>query len=131
MNAKNTELQKLTSAVQGIDRKIAGLKKKKEHEGRQPSQKHARNKDSNNRKTDNVQEQIAELEKRKKDFKDKISKVNSGLSELEKEKQNLLAEKDALLKQKREMLNVDPPEGQVFLLHEGQPFFLGTLKYQK
>ncbi|MBR6372766.1 MAG: hypothetical protein IKS20_06245 [Victivallales bacterium] len=131
MNAKNTELQKLTSAVQGIDRKIAGLKKKKEHEGRQASQKHARNKDSNNRKTDNVQEQIAELEKRKKDFKDKINKVNSGLSELEKDKQKLLAEKDALLKQKREMLNVDPPEGQVFLLHEGQPFFLGTLKYQK
>ena len=128
INAKNAELQKLTSAMHGINRKIAALKKKNEHEGRQTSQKNPKNKD--NRKTDNVQEQVAELENRKKDLKDKVSKLNAGLSELDKGKQKLLAEKDALLKQKREMLNTRPPEGQVFLLHEGQPFFLGTLKYQ-
>lgn len=131
INATNTELQKVSSAIQGIDKKIAGMKKKNEHEGRQASQKHTRNKDNNNKKTDNVKEQIAELEKRKKELKDKINTIKARFSDLDKEKQNLLATKDALLKQSREMLNVKPPEGQVFLLHEGQPFFLGTLKYQK
>lgn len=131
LNAKKAELQKMASALQNIDNQINGLQKKKEHEGRQASQKHTRNKDNNNRKTDNVKEQIAKLEKQKKDLKDKINKINAKLSDLGKEKQSLLAEKDTLLKQKREMLNMRPPEGQVFLLHEGQPFFLGTLKYQK
>ena len=131
INAQNVELQKLTSAIQGIDKKIARLKKKNEHEGRQVSQKQIRNKDNNNRKTDNIPEQIAELEKRKKDLKDKIKTINSRLSDLAKEKQNLQAEKDALLEQKQEMLNMRPPDGQVFLFHDGQPFLLGTLKYQK